>query len=91
MLQELGLEDEVYSVAKRIDRIHGVAVPAGKQVLNVDYDALGNDYHGLAVHRAVLFDVLYSKVLASDIDIITGIDISDAALNSDGAFFRRER
>jgi len=46
---------------------------------------------GLAVHRAVLSDVLYSKVLASNIDIITGIDILDAVFNSGSAFFRRER
>lgn len=46
---------------------------------------------GLAVRRAVLSDVLYSKVLASNIDIITGIDILDAVFNSGSAFFRRER
>ncbi len=91
VLHELGLEDEIHSVGKRIDRIRGVAMPAGKQVLNVDYDALGGGYHGLAVHRAALFDVLYSKVLASDIDIVTGVDISDAVLNSDGAFFSDTR
>ncbi len=40
------------------------------------YEALGEGFHGLAVHRAALFDVLYEVVQDRNIEICTGIDVA---------------
>jgi len=76
VLRELGLDREIHGLGNRIDRMHGVSVPAGKTVLDVNYSALGEAFHGLAVHRAALFDVLYGAVRSRDIEIRTGIDVT---------------
>tara|TARA_R110002096_G_scaffold107636_2_gene235786 strand:- start:396 stop:1541 length:1146 start_codon:yes stop_codon:yes gene_type:complete len=78
VLRELGLEASIHKLGQRIDRIHGVSMPAGREVLNVDYSALGDGYHGLAVHRAALFDVLYEQVRSSSVLIKTAVEIVDA-------------
>lgn len=79
VLRELGLNDEIHTLGRRIDRIHGVSMPSHRQVLNVDYSVLGDDYHGLAVHRAALFDVLYDKAQGCDLTILNNVDVQDIA------------
>lgn len=81
VLDALGLNEDVHQLGKRIDRMHGVSMPAGKEVLNVSYDALGEESHGVAIHRAGLFDVLYAAVAARKLEIRTGIDVADAAID----------
>lgn len=78
VLRELGLSEEIHSRGKRIDQMYGTSMPAKKEVLNVNYSVLGDGFHGLAVHRAALFDVLYAAVGAKNIQITTGIDVIDA-------------
>ncbi|MEL7187658.1 MAG: NAD(P)/FAD-dependent oxidoreductase [Pseudomonadota bacterium] len=75
VLSELGLSDQIHDWGQRLDRIYGVAEPSGRIVLNVNYAALGEGFHGLAVHRAALFDVLYGAVQQSGIEVITGCDV----------------
>ena len=58
VLQELGLLSDILRLGKRIDRMSGIAMPAGKRVLNVNYQMLDGELYGLAVHRAALFEVL---------------------------------
>ncbi len=79
VLRDLGLFDEIHALGKRIDRIHGVTMPSRRRVLNVDYSVLGDDYHGLAVHRTALFDVLYKKALTCDLKILNNVDVQDVA------------
>jgi 2-polyprenyl-6-methoxyphenol hydroxylase-like FAD-dependent oxidoreductase len=79
VLADLGLENEIHKCGKRIDRMHGVAMPAGKTVLDVNYSALGEGSHGLAVHRAALFDVLYAAVRNRNVQIHTGVDVASIA------------
>lgn len=79
VLAALGLESEIYKCGKRIDRMYGKAMPAGKTVLDVNYSALGEEFHGLAVHRAALFDVLYAAVRNRNVQIHTGVDVSSAS------------
>lgn len=74
VLADLGLADEIHSYGQRLDRIYGVTEPSGRVVLDVNYSALGDGFHGLAVHRAALFDVLYDAVRNAGIKIITGFD-----------------
>lgn len=77
VLRDLGLERPIHALGSRIDRIHGVTMPSHRQVLNVDYSVLGDDYHGLAVHRAALFDVLYEKAQTCNLKILNDIDVRD--------------
>ena len=77
VLRELGLSEEIHALGKRIDQMHGVSMPAAKEVLNVNYSALGVGFHGLAVHRAALFDVLSAAVQSQDIQINTGVTVAD--------------
>jgi 2-polyprenyl-6-methoxyphenol hydroxylase-like FAD-dependent oxidoreductase len=76
VLRELGLGEEIHALGKRIDLMHGVSMPAAKEVLNVNYSALGEGFHGLAVHRAALFDVLYAAVQSHGIQIHTGVTVA---------------
>ena len=78
VLEDLGVDADIHALGHRIDRIHGVTMPSRRQVLNVDYSVLGDDYHGLAVHRAALFEVLYRRAEAAGIDLLTNVDIEDA-------------
>ena len=84
VLRELQLSPEIHTHGKRIDRIHGVSMPAAKEVLNVNYSVLGDEYHGLAVHRAALFDVLYAAVCSRDVPVLTGVDIAIATVCDSG-------
>ena len=85
VMRELGLDDEIHKFGKRIDLMHGVAMPAGKEVLNVNYSMLGQGFHGLAVHRAALFDVLYAAVCSRDIKVNTGVDVAEISVAGDNA------
>jgi 2-polyprenyl-6-methoxyphenol hydroxylase-like FAD-dependent oxidoreductase len=75
VLRELDLHSDIHSYGRRIDNMHGVSVPSGKTVLDVNYNVLGDDFHGLAVHRAALFDVLYAAVQACGVEIQTGVEV----------------
>jgi len=74
-LDWLGLGDALRSLGAPIDRLFGREIHSGRIVLDVRYEALGNDRRGLAVHRAALFNVLFDhvKVLAHPIE--TGVNI----------------
>jgi len=76
VLHELGLAAEIHRCGSRIDNIVGVSVPAMKTVLDVNYQVLGDEFHGLAVHRAALFEVLYADVCSRGITIRTGVEIT---------------
>lgn len=75
VLAELGLLDDLYALGARIDRMVGLSMPDGKEVLNVDYEMLGGGLHGLAVHRAALFEVLFDPFQQRNIDICTNTTI----------------
>lgn len=80
VLRDLGLGNAIHSLGSRIDRLHGVSMPAGKTVLDVNYQVLGENHHGLAVHRAALFEVLYKEVVSADVDIVTGVEVENATV-----------
>ena len=82
VLEELGLLSAIYSLGKRIDRMVGTTMPAAKRVLDVHYESLGEDMHGLAVHRAALFDVLFAAVKRAEISIQTSVDAASIRLTS---------
>lgn len=77
VLHDLGLLDAILALGARIDRLHGTDARSGRTVLDVRYDALRGGRFGMAVHRAALFGVLHTAVLAAGIPIETGTDIVD--------------
>ncbi len=85
VLRALGLGDAFDTLGSRIERIRGISSPAGRVVLDVNYQVLGQDVHGLAVHRAALFDVLYGEVLEQGIVVRTKADIRRMEIDGDEA------
>jgi 2-polyprenyl-6-methoxyphenol hydroxylase-like FAD-dependent oxidoreductase len=83
VLAALGLFEEIGALGARIDRLYGSDARSGRTVLDVRYDALPGGRHGLAVHRAALFGVLYRAVTAEGIALETGREV--AALDADSA------
>lgn len=85
VLDWLGAGPRIRGLGARIDRLYGRASGSGRVVLDVRYDALG-DERGLAVHRAGLFNVLLDAVRAAGIEVetgsrIRGLDGSSVILN----------
>ncbi len=77
VLARLGLDHDILSMGRRIERMVGHCVPSGTRVLDVGYAAMGAGFFGLAVHRAALFRVLYDAVQREPIELVTGFDIVD--------------
>lgn len=75
VLAELGLSDEAHSFGQRLDGIYGESRPSGRTVLNVDYAALGDGFHGLAVHRAAVFDLLFAEIKRQEIAVTNDFDV----------------
>ncbi len=83
VLDAMGLGDAIAQRGHRIDALVGHSMPKHRLVLNVDYQALGQDVHGLAVHRAALFEVLYDLVRTLDIPVRTSCEIEHLDYQSD--------
>ena len=75
VLEALGLRKAIMSLGHVINTMTGHSMPSHKRVLNVDYSALGEGLHGLAVHRAALFEVLYARVMQLGIPVRTNTEI----------------
>ncbi len=72
VLSALGLAPATQAVGSKITRLLGRAGASGPVVLDVRYAALGaRAGFGLGVHRAALFDILFSAVEAAGIVIET--------------------
>jgi salicylate hydroxylase len=78
VLMQMGLIDQVLRWGARIDRLFGRVVPSNRIVLDVRYDALGERWHGVAIHRSALFGLLYDAVAAAGIEIVPGVEIAAA-------------
>ena len=83
VLRELGLHRQIASLGRRIDRIHGQSMPSGKTVLDVNYAALGSGFHGIAVHRSALFDVLFDAVREAGIRLQTSVAVNGMLRDGD--------
>ncbi|MEO9338066.1 NAD(P)/FAD-dependent oxidoreductase [Mesorhizobium sp. SB112] len=76
VLGELGLFDEISALGSRIDRLYGADARSGRPVLDVRYSAQRGGRHGIAVHRAALFNTLHAAALREGIPIETGSEIA---------------
>ena len=83
VLDDLGLFDDIAQLGSRIDRLQGADAASGRTVLDVRYN---QGRHGIAVHRAALFHVLFQAVQREGISLETGLDISSLDHSGDQAW-----
>ncbi len=75
VLSEMGVVGEIVALGARIDRLFGRVRPSNRVVLDVRYAALGQGWHGVAVHRAALFEVLHRAAVGADVEIVPGMEV----------------
>lgn len=75
VLDELGLVDKLFDLGVPIDRILGRVSSSNRVVLDVRYDALGQGWRALAIHRAALFGALHDAVVGAGIEIVYSADL----------------
>lgn len=73
-LDRLGLAGQVMALGARVDGIVGLSA-RGRTILDMHYGRLGAGLHGVGIHRAALFDVLYREVLRLGVPIVTAAEI----------------
>jgi 2-polyprenyl-6-methoxyphenol hydroxylase-like FAD-dependent oxidoreductase len=85
VLRQLGLGEAAEAAGSRIGRLFGKAEPSGRTVLDIRYAWLGKPgLHGIGIHRAALFDLLYRAVVEAGIPIETGRTVTGSELGPDG-------
>ena len=65
VLARIGALDAAAAMGNPVTRMMGVEAQAGRRVLDVHYDLHGTGRHGLAIHRAALFDALLRAAQAA--------------------------
>eukprot|EP00439_Symbiodinium_sp_Y106_P088020 s1_g556.t1 len=83
VLAALKLERNIRALGVPIERMLGHARPSGRRVLDVRYDWAGPGRHGLAVHRAALFHVLFEAVNQVGIEVVTAALITGVQEGAD--------
>jgi salicylate hydroxylase len=77
VLNALGLGEAICTAGRRIDRLFGRNAD-GRTVLDVRYANLRRGGFGIGIHRAALFETLFSAVTAAGIRIETGQTVAAA-------------
>jgi salicylate hydroxylase len=81
VLDALGVGEDIRRKGARVDRLFGQTGPRGRTVLNVRYSALGRHAgHGIGIHRASLFGVLFDAARAAGISIATGRAVCETSV-----------
>lgn len=75
-LDRLGLRETIAAAGTEIDKLHGVS-PQGRTILDLRYGYARKGDRGIGIHRASLFDALYSAALDSGAKLRTGAGIAD--------------
>ncbi|KAG1715319.1 FAD-dependent urate hydroxylase [Nymphon striatum] len=65
VLAAIGALEEATAMGAHISRMVGHETLRGRRVLDVSYDRTGGKAHGLAIHRAALFDALLKAAIES--------------------------
>ena len=85
VLEKLGIAEKVRLHGAPIDRLYGEAAHSGRAVLDVRYEWLGKpDAHGIGLHRAALFELLYGEAVAAGVTIETGRRIAQSERTAGG-------
>ena len=77
VLDEIGLAASPIAAGSRIDRLFGLNAVTGSVVLDVRYAALKRECFGVGIHRATLFDTLFTAVQRQAIAVETGVEVAD--------------
>ncbi len=84
VLAALGLEEDMRALGVPIERMLGRAEPSGRRVLDVRYDWARPGRHGLAVHRAAIFNVLFDGVTRAGIELVTRATVAGVCQGEGG-------
>lgn len=80
VLDVLGLLPAVIARGSRIGRLDGRDARSRRTVLDVRYQALRGGRFGLGIHRASLFDALYTPVVGEAVAVECGREVADVDL-----------
>ena len=69
----------------RIDRLFGRTNGSGRIVLDVRYAPLGEEAHGIAVHRATLFDLLFGEAVEAGAQFERRRDVAAVDASAEGS------
>lgn len=83
VLEDLGLNDALHKRGARLERLDGRTQGGKRKILDVRYEALHASAHGLAVHRAVLFELLHKAALKHGAELCNDHEVIDIK-DSDG-------
>ena len=75
VLDGLGLTPQVEAVGQRIDHIFGREARRGRVVLDIRYSDLKRPRQAIGIHRAAMFDILYSACVEAGVDFETDREI----------------
>ncbi|MBM7068760.1 NAD(P)/FAD-dependent oxidoreductase [Actibacterium sp. 188UL27-1] len=84
VLDIAGAGDAARAKGAQIHQMLGLEVIHQKPVLDVTYDPAGQGHHGLAIHRASLFDALLDAVSVAETDLQPSSRIIATHLGSEG-------
>ncbi|MGX1785550.1 FAD-dependent oxidoreductase [Bosea sp. NPDC055332] len=84
VLDALGLAAPLIAAGSRIDRLFGLNAVTGSVVLDVRYAALKRERFGVGIHRAALFETLFTAVQKRQVAIETGVEVADIDAAADG-------
>jgi 2-polyprenyl-6-methoxyphenol hydroxylase-like FAD-dependent oxidoreductase len=74
VLERLGLAERVLARGAKVDRLL-CETSAGRSILDLRYDALGDDLYGVGLHRGVLFETLFGALAESGVRVRCGVAI----------------
>jgi 2-polyprenyl-6-methoxyphenol hydroxylase-like FAD-dependent oxidoreductase len=83
VLRELGIDREVLARGAKVERLH-VVDRHGGNLLDLRYAELGNDLHGVGLHRPVLLHFLLEAMQQAGVVVRWGSEVTDAVREPDG-------
>lgn len=83
VLRELGIDGGVLARGAKVERLH-VVDRGGRDLLDLRYAELGDELHGIGLHRPVLLHFLLEAMHEAGVDVRWGCEIAGAVREPDG-------
>lgn len=83
-LGRIGALDAALHYGQRIDGLYARSQPSGRVVFDLSYAAVDPALHGLAIHRAAIFQVLWQAAASRRIPVETGVEVTALAAGAQG-------
>lgn len=74
-LRAMGLEEAAHAAGARVDRLTGRDT-RGRLVMNLEYDHWRAGSHGVGIHRASLFGLLFDTLAPAGVTLKTGVRVA---------------